>query len=93
MSWIFIYALIHQVVKEQRKYDEMISDLASAVGRIVPFAERVLENGVKGDAGLLEGVIKRLYELIGDIGSFICVYAKRGRACEFGFLGCTSAID
>ena len=60
----------------------MVSDLASALGRIVPFAKRALEEVLEGDADLLEGVIERLYELIGEIAAFICGYIKRGRACE-----------
>ena len=64
----------------------MVSDLASAVDRILPFAKRALEEVLEGDADLLEGVIRRLYELIGDVASFICGYTKRGRACEFNFV-------
>ena len=64
----------------------MASDLALAVDRILPFAKRALGEVLEGDADLLEGVIRKLYELIGDIAAFICSYAKRGRACEFHFL-------
>ena len=76
----------NQVFKEQRKHDEMASDLATAVDRILPFAKRALEGVLEGDADLLEGVIRRLYELIGDIAAFICGYVKRGRTCEFDVL-------
>ena len=60
----------------------MVSDLVSAVDRIVPFAQRALEEVLEGDADQLEGVIRRLYELIADISKFLCAYTKRGRACE-----------
>ena len=64
----------------------MASDLASAVDRILPFARRTLEEVLEGDADLLEGVIRSMYELIVDISTFICGYTKKGRACECNFL-------
>ena len=80
------HPLFHRVFKDQKKHDEMISDLASAVDRIFPFTTRALEEEVpEGDMDLLKGVIKKLYELIGEVAGFVCDYVKRGRACEFSF--------
>jgi hypothetical protein len=66
----------------------MMSDLASAVESILPFAERTMEDVLCDDADLLEGVVRRLYELIGDTATFICGYAKRSPTCEFQDLAC-----
>jgi hypothetical protein len=66
-----------QLLKEQRKYDENVSDLASGIDGIVPFAERVLE-GVLYEEELLDGAVRRLYDSIGDTPDFVIDYAKRG---------------
>ncbi|KIM24838.1 hypothetical protein M408DRAFT_331512 [Serendipita vermifera MAFF 305830] len=68
------------VLKEQRKYDEMVSDLAIGVDRILPFANRTLEDVLYDDADVLEDVIRRLHETVVDTATFLCVYAKRSPA-------------
>jgi hypothetical protein len=71
----------------------MASDLAEAVDQILPFAKRTLEEVLEGDADLLAAVVRKLYELIVEIATFICGYAKQSRACETIFLGCTTLFD
>jgi len=66
-------------LKEQKKYDENVSDLASGIGEILPFAERVLED-VLYEEELLDEAVRRLYDLMGDAANFIIDYAKRGPA-------------
>jgi hypothetical protein len=68
-----------QLLKEQRRYDENVSELASGIDGLLPFAEQSLE-GVLYEEGLLDGVVRRLYDLIGDAASFIVGYVKRGPA-------------
>ena len=68
-------------MKEQKKYDENVSDLASGIDRILPFAKRVLED-VLYEEELLEEAVRKLYDLMGDAASFIIDYAKRGPASK-----------
>ncbi|KIM28402.1 hypothetical protein M408DRAFT_140848 [Serendipita vermifera MAFF 305830] len=68
------------VLKEQRKYDEMVSDLALSVDRTLPFAKRTLEDVLYDDADVLEEVVRRLHESIVDTAEFLCGYAKRSPA-------------
>jgi len=49
-----------QLLKEQKKYDENLSDLATGIGGILPFAERVLE-GVLYEEELLEDAFRKLW--------------------------------
>jgi len=66
-------------LKEQKKYDENVSDLASGIDGILPYAERALE-GVLYEEELLNQAVRRLYDLIGDAADFVIDYAKRGPA-------------
>ena len=68
-----------QLLTEQRKYDENVSELASGIDGLLPFAERSLE-GVLYEEELLDGVVRRLYDLIGDTANFAVGYVKRGPA-------------
>jgi hypothetical protein len=68
---------VTQLLKEQRNYDENVSDLADGIDAILPFAERALE-GLLYEEELLDRVIRRLYDLIGDTAVFVIDYAKRG---------------
>ena len=64
-------------MKEQKKRDEAVSDLADAVGRILPFAELVMDDIICEETELLERVVGNLCSLIKDTASFICDYAKQ----------------
>jgi hypothetical protein len=66
-----------QLLKEQRKYDDNVSDLASGIDGILPFAERVLE-GVVYEEELLGSAVRMLCDIIGDTAAFVGDYAKRG---------------
>jgi hypothetical protein len=70
-------ALWKQVLKEQKKRDEAVSDLADATGRILPFAELVIEDIICEETELLERVVGNLCALISDTASFICEYTKQ----------------
>ena len=73
-------------LKEQRKYDEMVSDLANGINRILSFAERATEDAIYNDGDLLEKAIGKLYELIVETAAFICSYTKRNVAGEYDTL-------
>lgn len=55
----------------------MVSDLAAGIGRILPFAERTLDDVLYDEAELLDPLIKKLFDLIVEAATFICEYAKR----------------
>jgi hypothetical protein len=63
-------------LNEQQKYDGMVSNLADGVERILPFVRKVQEQ-IHDDEGLLEGVIKGLYDIVMDTATFICSYVRR----------------
>ena len=49
------------------------------IDRLLPFAERALD-GVLYEEELLEGIVRKLYDLIGDTADFVIGYVKRGPA-------------
>ena len=55
----------------------MVSDLASSIERILPFAKRALEDVLYDKAELLEPLVKKMYNLISETATFICGYVKR----------------
>ena len=73
-SW---YADTEQLLKEQNKYDNMVSALAAGIGRILPFAEHMLDDALCNEAELLKPLIKKLFDLMVEAATFICEYAKR----------------
>jgi hypothetical protein len=77
MIWCSYDFRFKQLSKEQRKYDNMVSDLADQIGRILPFAKQVLEEITYEDTDLLEGAVRKLYDLIMDTAEFICDYVRR----------------
>ena len=60
----------------------MVSDLATGVNRMLPFAERATEDVLYDNVDLLEKVIGKMYELIVETATFICDYTKRNIAGE-----------
>lgn len=61
----------------------MVTDLASGIKRILPFADQVLEGVLYEETELLEVAVRRLYHLIEDTAEFVVVYAKRSPASAF----------
>jgi hypothetical protein len=64
-------------LKEQKKYDGMVSELAHGIGRITPFAEHVLEEIICDETELLRRAVTKMCSLIMDTAKFICGYAKQ----------------
>lgn len=64
-------------MKEQRKYDDLVSDLVDRVGRMLPFIKPLQAENMDDDIELLEGVIKKVYDLILDTAEFITGYVRR----------------
>jgi len=82
-SWLRSYM---KFLKEQRKYDEMVSDLANGVNRILSFAVRTAGDVLYDEGDLLAKAIGKLYELIVESATFICSYTKRNIAGEYDTL-------
>lgn len=55
----------------------MVSELASRVGRIIPFINPVQEENMDNGLELLGAVIGKLYELTLDAAEFISSYVQR----------------
>jgi hypothetical protein len=64
-------------LKEQKKYDGMVSDLADEIARITPFAKLVLEEIICDETELLSRAVTKMCSLIMDTAKFICAYAKQ----------------
>lgn len=75
--WFTTYSVIEQVLKEQKKYDDAVSTLADKVERIVPFVHKVETETLYDDNMLLEGIIKKMYNITLDTAEFICGYVRR----------------
>jgi hypothetical protein len=66
-----------QFLKEQKKYDSMVSDLAEGIGRICGFATLALDDIVCDETELLDRAVRKMCTLIADATNFICSYAKQ----------------
>jgi hypothetical protein len=53
-----------------------VSDLASGIDALLPFAKRALE-GVPYEEELVDRVVMKMYNLIEDTANFVIGYAKR----------------
>jgi hypothetical protein len=64
-------------LKEQRKYDDMVSALTDGLARVLPFATLALEEVVCDETELLDRAVRRMCILIADAANFICAYTKQ----------------
>jgi hypothetical protein len=65
-------------LKEQQKYDEMVSDLAGSIDGILPFANTIVnEVIIGGDMTLLEDSVTRMFKVVDEAACFICEYVKQ----------------
>jgi hypothetical protein len=67
-------------LKEQKKYDGMVSELAEWISRILPFATLSLEEIVCDETELLDRAVRKMCTLVADMANFICDYAKQNPA-------------
>jgi hypothetical protein len=72
-----LLCLLNQFLKEQNKYDGMVSDLAEGIGRICGFATLALDDIVCDETELLDRAVRKMCTLIADATNFICDYAKQ----------------
>lgn len=55
----------------------MVSNLADGVERIIPFVRQIQEQALYSDAELMDGIIRKVYDLVLDVADFISGYVCR----------------
>ncbi|PVF92503.1 WD40 repeat-like protein [Serendipita vermifera] len=70
---------IFNLLKEQKKHDQMVSDLTTRVKHILPFAEKAIEEAMEESTDLLRKAVEKLYVLTLDLAQFTCEYVKQNR--------------
>ncbi|PVF92507.1 WD40 repeat-like protein [Serendipita vermifera] len=68
---------VASLLKKQQQYDEMVSDLSDEIGRVLPLADKVLDDVVREDTKQLSKIIRRMYSLTVDTAEFLCVYVQQ----------------
>jgi len=66
------------MLKEQNKYDQVLSGLCDRVQRILPLAKQVADNIVSEETEILQELIPRMFEVIHRAARLSCDYVKRG---------------
>jgi hypothetical protein len=69
-------------LKEQNKYDQVPLCIFDRLQRILDFADKVAEEIVGEETGILEKTIPRMFEVMQMVAKFSCNYVKRGRFGE-----------
>ncbi|KAG8775190.1 hypothetical protein FRC15_000715 [Serendipita sp. 397] len=72
-----VLSVTFELLKEQKKRDQSVSDLASQLKRIFPFASKSLEEAIDDNTDLLRKTIGRLYSLAIDVAEFTYDYVKQ----------------
>jgi hypothetical protein len=68
-----------QLLKEQNKYNQVLSGLFDRLQRILPLANKVADDIVCEETEILEKTIPRMFEVMQTVANFSCDYVKRGR--------------
>ncbi|PVG02869.1 WD40 repeat-like protein [Serendipita vermifera] len=66
-----------KLLEEQQKYDEMMSSLGDRLGRVLPFAEQVLDDCIHDDASTLRRLVNEMYILTLEVADFACGYVQQ----------------
>ncbi|KAG8778858.1 hypothetical protein FRC15_010507, partial [Serendipita sp. 397] len=74
-----VLTVTFELLKQQKGRDQMVSDLARQLKRILPFAKEALKEAVEENGDILRKAIGRLYVLTMDVAEFSCNYVKRNR--------------
>jgi len=75
-------------LKEQNKYDQIPSRLLDRLKRILPLADKVVDEIVCKETDILEEIIPRMFEVMQKVANFSCNYVKHGRWSSSGFRKC-----
>ncbi|PVF92449.1 WD40 repeat-like protein [Serendipita vermifera] len=76
-SVLFEASVPIKLLKKQQQYDEIVSDLTDEIGRVLPLADKVLDDVVREDTEQLSKVIKRMHSLTVNTAEFLCVYVQQ----------------
>jgi hypothetical protein len=68
-----------QLLREQKKYDDMLRGFFDKLQRILPLANKAAEDIVCEDREVLEKTITQMFEVMQRVAEFSCEYVKRGR--------------
>jgi len=67
-------------LKEQNNLDHIPLDLLDRLRRILPLADKVIDEIICEETEILEKVIPRMFEVMQRVAKISCDYVKRGRA-------------
>ena len=77
-----------QLLKEQNRYDQLLSGLSDRMQRILPLADEVTDVFICEEPELLEKITPRMFEAMHRVARFSCDYVKHGRQTYYGFGKC-----
>jgi len=77
-----------QLLKEQNKYDQLLSGLLDRMQRILPLADKVTDAFICEEPEPLERITPRMFEVMHRVARFSCDYVKHGRQTCHGFGKC-----
>jgi hypothetical protein len=66
-------------LKEQNKYDQMLSGLCDRVQWILPLVKQVVNEIASDEAKILKELTLRMFEGIHKVAKLSCDYVRRGR--------------
>ncbi len=69
-------------MKEQNQYDQIPSGILDRLQRILPLADKVVDEIVCEETEILEKIIPRMFEVTEKVAKISCDYVKRGRFCR-----------
>jgi len=65
-------------MKEQNKYDQMLSNLSDRLQRVLPLTKKVVDKIVGEETEILNEIMPRMFEVIQRIAISSCEYVKHG---------------
>ena len=68
-----------QLLKEQNKYDQIPLSLFDRLQRLLPLADRVVDEIVCEETDILEEIIPRMFQVMQRVAEFACNYVRCGR--------------
>ena len=66
-------------MKEQNKYDQVPLSLLDQLQRVLPSADRVVDEIVVEEMDILEEIIPRMFKVMQRVAEYSCDYVRRGR--------------
>ena len=67
-----------QLLKEQKKRDQIPLSLFDQLQRVVPLAKRVADEIVCEETDILEEIIPRMFKVMQGVAEYSCDYVRRG---------------